>query len=44
MLRNLNPDDKNDIRKFDVRQWVLLVSMEKETEENENETIITPNP
>jgi hypothetical protein len=43
-LKNLNPIDKNDIRKFDVRQWVLLVSMDKDSEDNDDGVMITPNP
>jgi len=40
----LNPNDKNDLRKFDVRQWVLLVSLDGESDDNKDGIIIAPNP
>ena len=48
LIKNLNPSNPRDLRKFDIRQWVLLMSVEPTPEEQEQllqkGIIQTPHP
>jgi len=48
LIKNLNPNDKSDLRKFDIRQWVLLLAIEPTAAEQEqlvkHGLIATPYP
>lgn len=48
LIKNLNPNNPRDLRKFDIRQWVLLMSIEPTPEEQEKllqkGLIQTPHP